>query len=97
MRFSRTNATTVPSKRHLPTKGTRERSELSASGKLPLLSLVAEVGARKLRPLLLLLQLLKLGSLLPAVELAMCSRTSPDFGSRSSLDGLLRRRAGIAG
>ena len=80
----------------MPTKGTRERSELSASGKLPLLCLVAEVGARKLLPLLLL-QLLKLGSLLPAVELAMCSRTSPDFGSSSSLDGLLLRRAGIAG
>ena len=38
------------------------------------------------------LRLLKLGSLLPAVKLAIRSLTSPDFfGSRSSLDGLLRR------
>eukprot|EP00964_Phaeocystis_antarctica_P007114 scaffold3851_cov66-Phaeocystis_antarctica.AAC.8 len=79
VRLRRTNATTEPSTRHLPTKGTRERSELFSSGKLPLLPLVTEQGARKL------------GSLLPVAKLAMRSWTSSDFGSRSSLDGLLWR------
>ena len=79
-RLRTTNAMTEPLTRHLPTYGTRERSELSSSATV--------VGARKLS----LLRLLKLGSLLPAVKLAIRSLTSPDFfGSRSSLDGLLRR------
>ena len=84
MRMATTNATTDPSTRHLPTNGTRERSDVSSAT-----AVAVVVGAKKLP--LFKLRLLKLGSFLVAVELGTRS-TSADLASSSSLDGIFRLR-----
>ena len=76
--------TTVPPTKHLPTNGTRERSEVCSAT-----AVAVVVGARKLP--LFKLRLLKLCSLLVAVELRIRA-TSADLASSSSLDGLFRLR-----
>ena len=83
-RIRTTNATTVPSTKHLPTNGTRERSEVCSAT-----AVAVVVGARKLP--LFKLRLLKLSSLPAAVELGTRA-PSAGLASSSSLDGLFRLR-----
>lgn len=86
MRIATTNATTDPSTRHLPTNGTRERSDVCSA-----MAVAVAVGARNL-PLLVAVELERRST---SVDLASSSFLDGIFRLRGPLPSMLSVVRGV--